>query len=180
MDKNYIIEPIEFLFTNVLFKGLSEAISQKVIVINNVDDAYKYAFEQNLPLGYKVWSATIEQCRNYLRKNNKFQEAHDFVNGNLESLQVKNASLLINFRKKKINKTNTTHDDFIFSEAKEDAFFVLSTVAINRYLDNFIKDPFLEDIYALYKAGTWPCGMKGNIILIFDPACLVNIVNSLD
>ncbi|VTR35911.1 Uncharacterised protein [Serratia fonticola] len=44
MDQRYIIEPIEFAFTNDLFKGLSEAISQKVIVINNVDDAYKYAF----------------------------------------------------------------------------------------------------------------------------------------
>ncbi|CNE02156.1 Uncharacterised protein [Yersinia nurmii] len=172
MDQRYIIEPIEFAFTNDLFKGLSEAISQKVIVINNVDDAYKYAFEQNLPSGYKVWNDTIEQYRKSLRKNKKFQEAYDFVNGNLESLQVKNASLLIEFRKKKIKKTNTAHADFIFSEVKEDAFFVLSTVAINRYLDNFIKDAFLEDIYALYKAGAWPCGMKGSIILVFDPASL--------
>ncbi|WP_235167045.1 hypothetical protein [Serratia fonticola] len=68
MDQRYIIEPIEFAFTNDLFKGLSEAISQKVIVINNVDDAYKYAFEQNLPSGYKVWNDTIEQCRKSLRK----------------------------------------------------------------------------------------------------------------
>ncbi|NXZ86499.1 hypothetical protein HZI30_06055 [Serratia fonticola] len=172
MEQRYIIEPIEFAFTNDLFKGLSEAISQKVIIINNFDDAYKYAFEQNLPSGYKVWNDTIEQCRKSLRKNKKFQEAYDFVTGNLESLQVKNASSLIEFRKKKIKKTNTAHDNFIFSEAKEDAFFVLSTVAINRYLDNFIKDAFLEDIYALYKAGAWPCGMKGSVILVFDPASL--------
>lgn len=172
MDQRYIIEPIEFAFTNDLFKGLSEAISQKVIVINNVDDACKYAFEQNLPSDYKVWNDTIEQCRKSLMKNKKFQEAYDFVNGNLESLQVKNASSLIEFRKKKIKKTNTAHDEFIFSEAKEDAFFVLSTVAINRYLDNFIKYAFLEDIYALYKVGAWPCGMKGSVILVFDPASL--------
>ena len=104
MEQRYIIAPIEFAFTNDLFKGLSEAISQKVIIINNFDDAYKYAFEQNLPSGYKVWNDTIEQCRKSLRKNKKFQEAYDFVTGNLESLQVKNASSLIEFRKKKIKK----------------------------------------------------------------------------
>lgn len=172
MDQKYIIEPIEYAFTNDLFKGLSKTIGQKIIVINNVDDAYKYAFEQNFPSGYKVWNDVIEQCRKSLRESKRFQEAFDFVNSNLKRLQIKNASSLIEFRKKKIKKTNTAHDDFIFSEAKEDAFFVLSTVAINRYLDDFMKDAFLEDIYALYKAGAWPCGMKGSVILVFDPASL--------
>jgi hypothetical protein len=169
MDQTYIIEPVEFAFTNRLFKGGLEDINQKVLVINNVEDAFKYAFKQNLPSGYKVWNDLIEQSRNFLRRNKKFEEADEFVTNKLETLQTKNASSLIEFRKKKIKKTNTAYDDFVFSEAKEDALFVLSTVAINRYLNNFIKDPFLEDIFAIYKAGAWPCGMKENAFLIFDP-----------
>jgi hypothetical protein len=96
MDQTYIIEPVEFAFTNRLFKGGLEDINQKVLVINNVEDAFKYAFEQNLPSGYKVWNDLIEQYRNFLRRNKKFEEADEFVTSKLETLQTKTYPLLLN------------------------------------------------------------------------------------
>ena len=76
------------------------------------------------------------------------------------------------YRKRKIKKTNSEYDDFLFSEARQDAFSVLALVCINRYLDNAIKDDFLERVYGLYKIGGWGCGMKKEQFLLFDPKAI--------
>lgn len=41
----------------------------------------------------------------------------------------------------------------LFFPMLEMILFVLSTIAINRYLNNYIKDSFLEDVFKLYKLG---------------------------
>lgn len=171
MNKSYVVEPIEFCFNDDIFNGIYGGIESKNI-IDDLELAYKYAFDQNIPSGYKVWSDFIEEQRALLRLNDKFQEAYHFVREYAEGEQAKNSSKWIDYRKKKIKKNNTRKDDFIFSEAREDAFSVLNTVAINRYLDNFIKDEILEDIFLFYKCGGWPCGLRKNNILVFDPKVL--------
>ncbi len=77
---------------------------------------------------------------------------------------------LLEYRKKKLRKTNTPLDDFLFSDAKDDAYFVLSTIAINRFLDGYLDGPFLEDLFTIYQDGGWPCGMRSEQIVVFDPA----------
>lgn len=160
MNLKYIIEPIEFLFGSEIFKGLTESAGKGFILIEKITDAYKYAFEQQLPPGYKVWTDVVENYRSTLRSNVKFDEAYEFINHELISLQEKNKESLLEYRKKKVKKINTAYDDFKFPEAMQDAFFVLSTVAIRRYLDNSKKENDLEVIFSIYKAGGWPCGMK--------------------
>ncbi|EDS4738598.1 hypothetical protein MKU92_004610 [Salmonella enterica] len=172
MNKAYVIEPISFMYTDEFFSGLSVIPDVNYIVTNSITDAWNYAFEQNLSAGFKIWSDVIEELRSSLMGNVMYQEAYDFINEYGKALQAENSSIFINYRKKKIKKINNKYDDFIFSEAREDAFFVLSTVAINRYLDNFIKAPFLEDVFKIYRAGGWPCGLKEKNILVFDPIVL--------
>ncbi|AIA73057.1 conserved hypothetical protein [Pectobacterium atrosepticum SCRI1043] len=173
MNDKFIVEPIEFAFTKGLFKGLCDVSFNDVVIIKNIDDAIEFAFEQNLPSNYKVWNDIIESYREELREHTNFQNALDFINNKLEFFQHQNSSLHLEYRKKKIKKSNSKHDDFIFSESKEDAYFVLSTIAINRYLNNFIDDGFLERLFSIYKSGGWPCGMKRDSIIVFDPAVLM-------
>ncbi|ELY2785620.1 hypothetical protein SMC47_004241 [Cronobacter turicensis] len=127
-----------------------------------------YAFEQNLPSGYKIWQDVLSEYEQKLRANSLFSRAQDFVSAELENRQKQNSSLLLEYRKRKIKKTNSEYDDFLFSEARQDAFSVLSLVCINRYLDNEIKDDFFERVYGLYKTGGWVCGMKKAHFLLFD------------
>lgn len=172
MNETYVIEALEFIFTDSFFRGLHTNTGLKCIVIKDINDAWKYAFEQNLSSGFKVWNDIIELERSRLRSNDEFQEAYKFVSDYLKTLQVNHSSNFLEYRKKKIKKTNNKLDDFIFSDARDDSFFVLSTIAINRYLNNYIKDSFLEDVFKLYKLGGWPCGLKGHDILVFDPMVL--------
>ncbi|EPE2232169.1 hypothetical protein ACSG4H_004177 [Cronobacter turicensis] len=82
-----------------------------------------FAFEQNLPSGYKIWQDVLSEYEQKLRANSLFSSAQDFVSAELENRQKQNSSLLLEYRKKKIKKTNSEYDDFLFSEARQDAFF---------------------------------------------------------
>jgi hypothetical protein len=76
------------------------------------------------------------------------------------------------YRKKKLGRTNTRHDDFVFSDARQDAIEVLSTVAIARRIG--VDDPLPERIFAAYRAGGWPCGTSGTDLFVFNPRVLGN------
>ncbi|ELY3544832.1 hypothetical protein SMX40_003425 [Cronobacter turicensis] len=169
MNNEYVIEPLDFLFSDQLFKGVDQKNSSEFLLITRKEDAFIFAFEQNLPSGYKIWQDVLSKYEQKLRANSLFSSAQDFVSAELENRQKQNSSLLLEYRKKKIKKTNSEYDDFLFSEARQDAFFVLSLVCINRYLDNEIKDDFFERVYGLYKTGGWVCGMKKEQFLLFDP-----------
>ena len=172
MNNEYVIEPLDFLFSDQLFKGVDQNNLGNFLLITRKEDAFMFAFEQNLPSGYKIWQDVLSEYEQKLRANTLFSSAQDFVSAELEKRQKQNGSLLLEYRKKKIKKTNSEYDDFIFSEARQDAFSVLSLVCINRYLDNEIKDDFFERVYGLYKIGGWVCGMKKEQFLLFDPKAI--------
>ncbi|EJO9495228.1 hypothetical protein NT688_004343, partial [Cronobacter sakazakii] len=153
MNNEYVIEPLDFLFSDQLFKGVDQKNLGNFLLITRKEDAFMFAFEQNLPSGYKIWQDVLSEYEQKLRANTLFSSAQDFVSAELEKRQKQNGSLLLEYRKKKIKKTNSEYDDFLFSEARQDAFSVLSLVCINRYLDNEIKDDFFERVYGLYKIG---------------------------
>ncbi|MHA8111782.1 hypothetical protein ACX122_01385 [Kosakonia cowanii] len=172
MNTNYVFEPIDFIFTNSLFQGLSAEDVKSYVITDSLRDACEFAFEQNLPSPYKVWKDVIENNRKDLRVYDKFNDAEGVVNEYLANLQIQHAGVLLEHRKKKAKKLNTGYDDFLFSDAREDAFFILSTVAINRFLDNPLRNNLLEEIFDCYKKGGWPCGLKGNDLIVFDPGVL--------
>ncbi|ELQ6223049.1 hypothetical protein R2320_004384, partial [Cronobacter turicensis] len=167
MNNEFILEPLDFLFSEQLFKGVDEQNLSDFLLVKSREDAFMYAFEQNLPSGYKIWQDVLSEYEQKLRANSLFSRAQDFVSAELENRQKQNSSLLLEYRKRKIKKTNSEYDDFLFSEARQDAFSVLSLVCINRYLDNEIKDDFFERVYGLYKLGGWVCGVKEEQLLLF-------------
>ncbi|WP_234006293.1 hypothetical protein [Cronobacter sakazakii] len=152
MNNEYVIEPLDFLFSDQLFKGVDQKNLGNFLLITRKEDAFMFAFEQNLPSGYKIWQDVLSEYEQKLRANTLFSSAQDFVSAELEKRQKQNGSLLLEYRKKKIKKTNSEYDDFLFSEARQDAFSVLSLVCINRYLDNEIKDDFLREYMAFIRS----------------------------
>ncbi|ALB53213.1 hypothetical protein AB8W28_15120 [Cronobacter universalis] len=169
MNKEYTLEPIDFLFSEQFFKGVDEQNLSDFLLVKRREDAFLFAFEQNLPSGYKIWQDVLSEYEKKLRANSLFSSAQSFVSAELENRQKQNSSLLLEYRKKKIKNINSEYDDFLFSEARQDAFSVLALVCINRYLDNEIKDDFFERVYGLYKSGGWVCGMKKERFLLFNP-----------
>ncbi|WP_373963006.1 hypothetical protein [Kosakonia sacchari] len=173
-DLTKVMEPVEFIFTDKFFKELNGDFEFDTIIIREIDKAFESAFDQELPKGYVVWLDIIEKYRRKLRGNADFDKAYEAVSNYLETLQVNHSSDLLDYRKKKIKKSIINMIILFFSEARENAYFVLGTVAINRYLDDFIQDCFLENLFEIYKSGGWPCGMKGKSIIVFDPAFLIS------
>ncbi|WP_234013925.1 hypothetical protein [Cronobacter dublinensis] len=169
MNNKYVLEPLYFLFSDQLFKGVDKKTTSGFLLVNCKEDAFIFAFEQNLPPSYKIWQDVVSIYEQKLRLNGSFAVAQAFVSNELEQRQKQNSSLVLEYRKKKIKKTNSEYDDFIFSEARQDAFAILSLVCINRYLDSPVKDGFFEKVYDLYKIGGWVCGMKKDQFLLFNP-----------
>lgn len=175
MNNSYIFEPIDFLFAGSLFKGFSVGAAEDILLLGTLTDAYRFAFEQDLPPPYTVWNDIIENFRNQLRGDDKFDDADKVINEYLGEQQAQHAGQLIEYRKKRIRKNNTQYDDFVFSDAREDAYFVLSTVAINRLLGDCLRSGLLEKIFACYKRGGWPCGVKGQQLIVFNPSVLTEL-----
>lgn len=172
MENSAIGEPLEFIFSGKLFIGLSGNVNNKDIVITSEEDAFSFAFQQDVPAGYSVWIDHLENKRKELRRHSDFNAVEEFVTQELVKLQTNHSALQLEYRKKKVKKTNTPLDDFMFSEARENAFFVLSVVAINRGLSSSSPDDFIEKLFDYYKLGGWPCGKKDQSIIVFDPASL--------
>jgi len=175
MKNSYIFEPIDFLFSGSLFKGFSVEAAQDVLLLDTLPEAYRFAFEQDLPSPYTVWNDIIENFRSQLRSDGKFDDAEKVINKYLGEQQALYAGQLIEYRKKRIRKNNTQYDDFLFSDAREDAYFVLSTVTINRLLGDCFRNGLLEKIFACYKRGGWPCGVKGQQLIVFNPSVLTEL-----
>ncbi|WP_326899404.1 hypothetical protein P8F81_14545 [Kosakonia cowanii] len=175
MNNSYIFEPIDFLFAGSLFKGFSVGAAEDILLLDTLTDAYRFAFGQDLPPPYTVWNDIIENFRNQLRGDDKFDDAEKVINEYLGEQQAQHADQLIEYRKKRIRKNNTQYDDFVFSDAREDAYFVLSTVAINRLLGDCLRNGLLEKIFACYKRGGWPCGVKGQQLIVFNPSVLTEL-----
>ena len=172
MNTNYVFEPIDFILTNSFFKGLSAEDVKSYVITDTLRDACEFACEKNLPAPYKVCEDVIENNIKDLRVHDKFDDAEEVVNEYLANLQIQHAGVLLEHRKKKVKKLNSGYDDFLFSDAREDAFFVLSTVAIHRFLDNPLRNSLLAEIFDCYKKGGWPCGLKGHDLIVFDPSAL--------
>lgn len=85
-----------------------------------------------------------------------------------------------NIRKRKaylLKKTmglagNKKYEDFI-NEVSDEAIYMLSMVSTQRYINGIVPGSPLEEIYAIFKAGGMPCGVKKNKdILVFNPAII--------
>lgn len=170
MGSYFVEEPLELLFSNEIFSGISERINAPYILVSNLNDAFRIAFDQNPPAGFKIWKDVVENHRKEMRNDSKFSEADEFVSKLLEEHHDKHKKNTLTYRKMKIKKTNTAYDDFIFSDAREDAIFALGTVSISRYLGE--KSELMDWIFEIYKKGGWVCGMKNKKLAVFNPDVL--------
>ncbi|EOC0004394.1 hypothetical protein ACI0X4_004308 [Cronobacter turicensis] len=132
MNNEYILEPLDFLFSEQLFKGVDERNLSDFLFVKSREDAFMYAFEQNLPSGYKIWQNVLSEYEQKLRANSLFSSAQGFVSAELENRQNQNSSLLLKYRKRKIKKQTLNMMIFYFLKPGKMRFmFYLLFASIN-------------------------------------------------
>lgn len=142
-------------------------------IIRDLELANTLAFSQHVPPGYRIWQDVSENGRGALRRHPRFDEAWQFASACLERHAAARANDVLAYRKKRVRKQASAWDDFTFSNADEDARHVITSVAINRYLDDYAADPFLDTAFDICRLGGWPCGMTTDgVCVAFDPAAL--------
>ncbi|KVM59988.1 hypothetical protein WJ59_31215 [Burkholderia gladioli] len=172
MSEDEAVEVLRLPASDTLFAGLPDAAVAGAIVIAELDRAFLLAFEQSLPEGYRVWLDAIEQCRARLRRHPRFDAAQAYVERWMLDCQRRQAGERIEHRKRRLAGSNTPRDDFRWSEAREDAMFVLATLAIHRWL-GLPAERWLDGVLQAYRLGGWPCGLhEDGRLVIFDPASL--------
>ncbi|ELY5817313.1 hypothetical protein SNN51_004247 [Cronobacter turicensis] len=114
MNNEYILESLDFLLSEQLFKGVDEQNLSGFLLVKRREDAFMFAFEQNLPSGYKIWQDVLSEYEQKLRSNILFSSAQDFVSAELENRQKQNSSLLLEYRKRKIEKQTLNMMIFYF------------------------------------------------------------------
>ncbi|WP_158698990.1 hypothetical protein [Cronobacter dublinensis] len=93
-----MLEPV-FLFSDQLFKGVDKKAASDFLLVNRKEDAFIFAFEQNLPPSYKIWQDVVSEYEQKLRLNGSFAAAQLFVSNELEQRQKQNFSLVLEYRK---------------------------------------------------------------------------------
>lgn len=67
----------------------------------------------------------------------------------------------LELKKKKIRKTITEAEEFWLTVAY-DTLEILKSVALGRYVSGPDGVAFLEDVFQVYRAGLYPCGVKSD------------------
>ncbi|EOC1336418.1 hypothetical protein ACI09U_004228 [Cronobacter turicensis] len=139
-----------------------------VLNLENIDDeklALHLLFEQQLPEQYLVWSDFFAEITSGLFLNTLYKESQEAIKKQM--IISKGDDLKENIRKRKaylLKKTmglagNKKYEDFI-NEVSDEAIYMLSMVSTQRYINGIVPGSPLEEIYAIFKAGGMPCGVK--------------------
>ncbi|QNQ18359.1 hypothetical protein HF650_00420 [Kosakonia sp. SMBL-WEM22] len=146
--------------------------------INDEKLALHLLFDQDLPKEYIVWSDFFAEITSELLLNALYKESQDAIK--YQMMISKGDALKENIRKRKaylLKKKmglaeNKRYEDFI-SEVSDEAIYMLSMIATQRYINGVILGSPLEKLYEIFKTGCIPCGVKKNKdIVVFNPAVL--------
>ncbi|MEQ1963127.1 hypothetical protein ABLB69_08120 [Xenorhabdus khoisanae] len=171
VNKNFVTEPMRFLFLDDLLSGKGK-LSSDVILLEEKDKSLKLSFSQDLPDGYLVWQDLIENNVGEFSLEDNYSEAEDYLEGIDEEYGDLQEEKILTYRKSKIKKINTEYDDFYF-EILDDIYYQLKMLSIQRYLLGTKSESLLEKMFNIYKEGFYPCGMtKDKKIVAFNPQIL--------
>ncbi|EPU0991581.1 hypothetical protein ACVULY_002298 [Cronobacter turicensis] len=155
--------------------------NRDILNLENINDeklAVHLLFDQQLPEQYLVWSDFFAEITSELFLNPLYKESQEAINKKMmiskedalkENIRKRKAYLL---KKKMGLAENKKHEDFM-NEVSDEAIYMLSMISTQRYINGIMSDSPLEEIYAIFKAGGMPCGVKRNKgIVVFNPVIL--------
>ncbi len=172
MNPTRATEALDLPFRPAFLRGLQQALPS-VRIVHDLELANALAFSQHVRPGYRIWQDVSENWRGALRGHPRFDEARQFASAHLARHAAARSNDVVAYRKKRVRKQASAWDDFVFSDAGEDALHVITSVAINRYLDDYAADPFFDTVFDICRLGGWPCGMTADgACVAFDPATL--------
>ena len=175
LDENFILQPMNLLFSESLLSGYNGAeLSLDFEVIKDLEFSLEISKSQNLPDGYVIWQDAIDNSVSDFRLDKKFSDAENFISTKDDEFSSYQSKLSIAYRKSKLKKSNTAYDDFYFNVLGE-VYYQLKMVTLQRYVRGNVENSFLEKLFHLYREGLYPCGMKNKgTIVAYNPIDIVN------
>ncbi|WP_199261274.1 hypothetical protein [Paracoccus binzhouensis] len=171
MDTDHVLEPVRFLADAHMLSGSRpELLPQGSVVIRDLAEAMLLENEQDPPPGYRIWRDSLEQRLAEFWSSPAGREGRAIIDAAAEAQWNAMGDFERDLRKKKIRKTITPAEEFWLTVAY-DSLETLKGVALARYVKG--GDPLLEKVFAVYRAGFYPCGItQGMDLAAFDPTVL--------
>lgn len=171
MNTDFVLEPVRFFGSEQLFSGAKpELLPPGTTIIRVLADAMSLENDQDPPPGYRIWHDVVEQTLAEFWSTPEAREGRALVDVAADEQWNSMADFERELRKKKIRKTITAKEEFWLTVAY-DTLEMLKGIAVGRYVRDGV--PLLEDIFSVYKAGFYPCGVAHEMRLaVFDPATL--------
>lgn len=166
-----IFAPIEFWLDDKLLSGAdSQALPQGTQIITDLEQAMLLENSQDLPPGYRIWADAIPAALSPFYSTAKSREGEEMIEAQADEVLDARGDFELDLNKKRTLKTITEAEEFWLTVGY-DILEALKAVALARYVQG--GEPFLEKLFAVYRAGFYPCGLddKGNLAA-FDPRVL--------
>lgn len=167
-----MIEPIRFFGSADLLGGKHpQDLPANAVIVRDLDQAMMLENEQDLPPGYLIWRDQIEQALAEFVTTPQADEAAERIEAAALQQWQAMGEFERELKKKKLRKTITLAEEFWLTVAY-DILETLKSVALSRHATGGV--PLFEDIFAVFKAGFYPCGLtQDRRIVAFDPRVLV-------
>lgn len=171
-DKDYLSPLSLFNDPVLLTASRSDLLPQNVEIIRDLRRAMFLENDQDLPVGYRIWSDALTGAVAPFFTTAKAREGREIIDARAEEIWASKGNFELELKKKRIKKTITEHEEFWLTVAY-DILETLKSVALARYIGGTLQSKFLEDTYATLQAGFFPCGLRAdNGIVAFDPSVL--------
>lgn len=169
MNNDDFLSPILLFDDPVLLSGSrSDLLPPRHEMVDDLDRAMTLENEQDLPRGYRIWSDALSNAVAPFFTSDQGREGRALIEEKAEEAWASRGNFELELKKKRIRKAITEREEFWLTVAY-DVLETLKAVSLARFVGGVTQSPFLEDVYAVYKAGFYPCGLKGKgKIVAFD------------
>lgn len=170
MKNKPFLQPLTLFNDPVLLSGNSpESLPQNIECVADLSTAMQLENAQTLPKGYAIWSDALADAVAPFYCTPAGHEGREIIAAKAEEIWDSMGNFERELYKKRLRKTITEWEEFWLTVAY-DILEILQSVALARYVGGGSQSQFLEDVYTVFQAGFYPCGLKKDgSIVAFDP-----------
>lgn len=173
MEGEGFLSPVRLFDDPVLLSGSRIDLLPKASqVIGDLTLAMRLENDQDLPRGYRIWSDALSNAVAPFYSSDKGREGRAVIEAHADEIWALKGDFELGLRKKRLRKTITEREEFWLTVAY-DILETLKSVSLARFVGGVTQSPFLEDVYGVYKAGLYPCGLtRTGKVVAFDARTL--------
>lgn len=173
ITNSHFLEPIIFAGEADFLSGNQpDLLPSKIELEADLNRAMELENTQDPPPGYHIWKDSIDASVSPFYSTANAREGEAKLESAAEEVWAKLAPREMDLKKKQLKSGLSEKEEFWLVVAY-DSFELLKLVAIGRYVTDGEGIPFLEDIFQVYRAGFYPCGLlRDGSLVAFDVRAL--------